>query len=30
VFLSAWPGERVCKRCKQSSDWQEPGPLDAL
>ncbi len=22
-FLSAWPGERICRTCKSSSDWRE-------
>ncbi|HAE01010.1 MAG: hypothetical protein CMM78_08670 [Rhodospirillaceae bacterium] len=23
-FKSAWPGERVCSNCKQTSAWNEP------
>jgi hypothetical protein len=22
-FLSSWPGERVCKRCRSSSVWRQ-------
>ncbi len=22
-FLSAWPGERICRTCKSSSAWRE-------
>ncbi|HEX6093042.1 MAG TPA: hypothetical protein VFZ07_06790 [Dongiaceae bacterium] len=22
-FTSAWPGERVCSPCKQTSDWRD-------
>ena len=23
VFLSTWPGERICKRCKSTVVWRE-------
>ncbi len=23
-FASSWPGERVCKDCKQTSAWRDP------
>ncbi|CAN0433617.1 unnamed protein product [Discosporangium mesarthrocarpum] len=22
-FESAWPGERICRRCKSSEDWRQ-------
>ncbi len=22
-FVSSWPGERVCQRCKSQSNWRE-------
>ncbi len=22
-FVSTWPGERVCQRCKYQKDWRE-------
>ncbi len=22
-FVSSWPGERVCRRCKSRSNWRE-------
>jgi hypothetical protein len=27
-FQSAWTGERICKRCKQSSDWKQASPYE--
>lgn len=24
-FISSWPGERVCKRCKDTARWQDGG-----
>jgi len=26
-FFSEWTGERVCKRCKQSSEWKNSDPF---
>jgi len=26
-FESAWPGERICKRCKSTAAWREGGTL---
>ena len=28
-FVSAWAGERVCRKCKSSSNWRENGISDA-
>ncbi len=23
LFVSAWPGERICKSCKETSAWRD-------
>jgi len=29
-FMSAWAGERVCPRCKQSSAWRAGTPFESI
>ncbi len=29
-FMSEWPGERICEKCKASSAWRQGMPLQPL